>query len=111
MPRTKFKEINGKECIGELDYGIEGKDKKCFRINLIYLEEKYRGKGYGKAIMEDIIKKAKRLGCKKIVGNLTKPDYDYYSTYGQRRKFFENFGFELDKERYISLDLQNNKKA
>lgn len=36
MPTTKFKEINGKEYIGEIDYGIEVNDKKFFRLNLIY---------------------------------------------------------------------------
>lgn len=106
MPRTKFKEINGKECIGEIDYDIDFKAKEL-RLRLIYLEEKYRGKGYGRAIMEDIIKKAKKLGCKSIVVNLTKKDYNYYSTYKQRRSFFEHFGFEFDKEGdYARLDLK-----
>lgn len=108
MPRTKFKEIHGKECIGELDYDIEKTEKgKVLRLKLIYLEEEYRGKGYGRVIMEDVIKKAKKLGCKGIVINLTKPDYDYYSTYEQRRSFFEHFGFEFDKEGdFAKLDLK-----
>lgn len=108
MPRINFKEVDGKECIGELDYDIEKMEKgKILRLKLLYLEEGYRGKGYGKAIMEDFIKKAKKLGCKGIVINLTKPSYDYYSTYEQRRGFFEHFGFEFDEEGdFAKLDLK-----
>lgn len=98
MPRTKFKEVGGKEYIGEIDYNIEVNEEKCFRLNLIYLEDKYRHKRYGSIIMQDVIKKAKRLGCKCIVVDLTKPDYDYYIPYDQRKAFFEHFGFKFDKE-------------
>lgn len=125
MPTTKFKEINGKECIGEIDYDIEVNKEKKFRLNLIYFEEKYRDKGYGTVIIKDhknqrflgslrnskefqrdIIKKAKHLGCRYIVVDLTKPDYDYYSIYKQRKAFFEGFGFKFDKEGdYARLDL------
>jgi len=57
--------------------------------------------------MQDIIKKAKHLGCKYIVIDLTIPDYDFYSTYKERKAFFENFGFKFDKEGdYARLDLK-----
>lgn len=107
MPRTKFKEIRGKEYIGEIDYDIEVNNGRSLRLNLIYLEEKYRHRGYGKVIMKDIIKKAKRLGCKSILIDLTKPTYDYYLTYEERKKFFKHFGFKFDKGGdFARLDLK-----
>ena len=104
MPHIKFKETGGKEFIGEVDYHIErvsdehNNKKEQLRLNLIYLEENFRGKGYGKVIMEHLLEKAKDLGCHSMVINLTKPDYDYYSSYESRKSFFGKFGFEFDEE-------------
>lgn len=70
MPRIKFKETGGKEFSGEIDYPLEkisdehNNKKEQLRLNLIYLEEDFRGKGQGKVMMEqllempEIIKKA-----------------------------------------------------
>lgn len=100
MPITKFKEINGKECIGKIDYELLNKKSKnrFLRLNLIYLEEEYRGKGYGKVIMENIIKEAERLNCRYIIVNLTEKGeyYDFYSTHEERLRFFKKFGFNFD---------------
>lgn len=104
MPHIKFKETGGKEFIGEVNYHIErvsdehNHKKEQLRVNLIYLEENFRGKGYGRAIMEHLREKAKNLGCHSMVINLTKPDYDYYSSYEERKSFFEKFGFRFDEE-------------
>ena len=107
MPRLKFKELKGNEWIGEIDYNIELNDgKRHFRLDLIYLREKYRSKGYGNIIIKDIIEKAKMLQCSSIIVDLTKEDYDYYSPYEKRKSFFENFGFKFDKEGdYAVLNL------
>jgi GNAT superfamily N-acetyltransferase len=107
MPKTKYREIGGTECIGEVDYSI-GHDgnTRHFRLNLIFLEGKCRGKGYGKTIMHDIIKKAKKLGCKKIILSVKDPEYNVFSSYDFRRKFFEKFGFRFDGHGFGELNLQ-----
>lgn len=104
MPRIKFKEPGGKEFIGEIDYALErisdehNNKKIQFRLSLIYLEENFRGRGYGTMMMEQLLEKAKSLGCHSMIINLTKPDYDYYSSYEERRRFFNKLGFRFDEE-------------
>jgi GNAT superfamily N-acetyltransferase len=106
MPVTKYRHLNGNECIGKLDYKLEHENRMLqFRLNLIFLEEGCRGKGLGKSIMEDVLKKAKRLGCKRIILSVTDPEYDLYSTLEHRRKFFEKFGFKFDSHGFGYLNL------
>jgi GNAT superfamily N-acetyltransferase len=97
MPLTRFRELNGKECIGEIHYEVEHASSRM-RLKRIFLEEPYRGKGYGRVIMENIIEKARNIGCASIVINLTMPEHRYYLSYEQRRAFFEHFGFTFDPE-------------
>jgi GNAT superfamily N-acetyltransferase len=111
MPVTKYRHLNGKECIGKLDYKLEHENKILqFRLNLIFLEKSCRGRGLGKTIMEDVIKKAKRLGCKRIILSVTDPEYDMYSTLESRRKFFERLGFQFDVDGFGELNLIENNK-
>lgn len=103
MPVAKFKLKDGKKWAGEISYNLEtisigGKKQKQFRLDLIYVKPEYRHKGFGTKIMNHIIERARKLGCKRITINLTREDYDYYSTYKERRRFFEKFGFKFDKE-------------
>jgi GNAT superfamily N-acetyltransferase len=97
MPRTKFKEKGGKKWIGEIDYDIEVHNKRMLRVKEIYLEEQYRGKDYGGAIMRQVIDEAKRLGCHAVAVDITKDTYEYWSPYEKRRGFFEHFGFVFDE--------------
>ena len=53
----------------------------------VYVEEEYRGEGYGKDIVQAAIEEAKRLGCYKIVG---------FSRYSREKvhSFYLKMGFE-----------------
>jgi len=117
MPIAKFKLKDGKEWIGEMSYNFEtisvdGKKQKQFRLNLIYIGPEHRGKGLGAKIMNYVIEKARKLGCKCIVIDFTQKEYNYYSSYEERRKFFEKLGFKFDKEGlYGRLELGSQRKT
>ena len=49
------------------DYDVMLIHQKFLWIDLIFINEDFRGKGYGKLLYEDSIKIAKKLGIKKIV--------------------------------------------
>jgi GNAT superfamily N-acetyltransferase len=108
MPVTRFRDLYSKEHMGNVDYKLEHYNNQLqLRLNLIFLEEKCRGKGFGKTIMADVIKKAKRLGCKKIILSVKDPEYNVFSSYDFRKKFFEKFGFQFDGDGFGVLNLQN----
>jgi GNAT superfamily N-acetyltransferase len=105
MPRTKYNKKGSNEKIGHLDYKIEVNPDRVFRLNLIYVEETYRRLGYGKGIMEDVIKNAKSFGCKKIILSVKDLEYNVFSNYQVRKNFFEKFGFQFDEHGFGVLNL------
>ncbi|MBI2665307.1 GNAT family N-acetyltransferase [Candidatus Woesearchaeota archaeon] len=52
----------------------------------VFVDEAYRGSGYGKIIIKELIDEAKKLGCYKLVG---------FSRYDRENvhKLYLNFGF------------------
>lgn len=65
-------------------YANDKKDKKGY-ISLIGLKSDCRGKGLGKALLDDVIKEMKKCGMCKVfleVDNDNKNAIDFYSEYG-----------------------------
>jgi GNAT superfamily N-acetyltransferase len=96
----KISVLIGKEEVGHaylyLLYNSLHKEPFGF-IEDVYVNEKYRGKGVGKKIVLELIKKAKENKCYKLIGT---------SRYSRRKvhKFYENFGFkDYGKEFRINL--------
>ena len=97
MSVIKFTRINGMKCNGEVDYEIiDNPEYSVMKINLIMIGKKYRGKGYGRILMENLINKARSNGCKYIIVELPLEEYGVYLPYKERRRFFEHFGFRFD---------------
>lgn len=59
----------------------------------LYVVEKFRGKGYGRVLLKEAIKKAKKLKLYKLVGtsrSSRKEVHKFYQKYG-----FKKYGFEF----------------
>src|SRR3989338_4947108 len=59
----------------------------------VFVEEPFRGKGYGSALVKAAIEEAKKLGCYKLIGTSrhTKPEvHEFYERLG-----FKNHGLEF----------------
>lgn len=63
----------------------------------IFVKEEFRGRGFGKKIVEVLIKEAKKQGCYKLLGT---------SRHGREKvhEFYKNFGFH-DHGREFRIDL------
>jgi ribosomal protein S18 acetylase RimI-like enzyme len=68
------------------------------KIEDMIIDEKYRGQGLGRMLMEELIKIAKKKKAKKI--NLTSR-----SQRVEARKLYESLGFELIDTGVFKLDL------
>lgn len=84
--------INGKVSIGISHAGaiVAGLDAcmtafKILYVSTVYVEEKYRRKGYGKALLEEMEKRAKSLGANTI-------RLDTFSWQG--KEFYQSMNYE-----------------
>jgi predicted GNAT family acetyltransferase len=115
MAVAKFRIPGTEQYIAKIQYRFENvsvhnRSEKQLRLDLIHIEPEFRGRGFGKQIVEYVIGKAKKLGCKCVVISMTKEGYNYYSSYDKRKKFFERIGFQFDKEgNYARFDINNEK--
>ena len=66
-------------------YGLFNINSEICELRKMYLKKEYRGKGLGKLMMDDAVKKAKALGYKKMVletNSLLKEAIGLYQKYG-----------------------------
>ena len=106
----KTKEVNGKGI--KITMESEGKEVARGYLYLIsndlhhqpygfmediFVLEEYRGKGYGKKIVNSLIEEAKKQGCYKLLGT---------SRHGREKvhKFYENLGFH-ERGKEFRMDL------
>ena len=74
------------EIVGFVNYGIS-EDKEfnnCGEIYALYIVSKYKGNGYGRKLVEEAIKKLKKLGCDKMIIACLKgnPSNEFYKHIG-----------------------------
>ena len=62
-------------------------DKPYALLEDVFIEERYRGKGYGKLLVQEAIKLAKELGCYKIIATSRFERENVH-------KFYEGLGFK-----------------
>lgn len=58
----------------------------CYYLDILWIDEKYRGLGFGKKLLDDIEKRVKEKGCKVITLNT----FSF-----QAPEFYEKNGFEV----------------
>ena len=59
----------------------------------VFVEEPYRGKGYGTKLVEAAIAEAKKRGCYKLIGTSRKERTEVHAFYD--RLGFKNYGLEF----------------
>lgn len=92
------KEVIGIAMVKIIEYieDIKYKDIKFLQMEEIVFDEKYRGLGFGKILMEDIKCYAKKNNCKFILSNV-------WEFNEQSKAFFRKCGFQ---KRNITLELE-----
>lgn len=95
--------INENELVGFISlFKTDGDDRTDLSpwYATMYVKEKYRNKGYSKILNNEILKKAKELGYKKVY---LKTDLNnYYEKFGAR--YIENLS---NGEKLYCIDLEN----
>jgi putative acetyltransferase len=66
-------------------YGLYPIDEKTCELRKMYLHKEYRGKGFGKFLLEDAIAKARQLGFERVIletASVLKEAIALYKSYG-----------------------------
>ena len=66
-------------------YAFQSGNKKIVKLNFLFIEPKYIGKGYGKILMTDFLQRIKKTDCEKVT-----LDAD-----PNAEKFYESIGFKV----------------
>lgn len=77
-------------------------DLECYDLSLIFIDERYQGKGYGKAATKAVLEAMKQDG------KYRKIDLCYIEGNDAAKKLYESFGFvEIDRdENEIIMELK-----
>ena len=68
-------------------------DLECYDLSQIFIDERYQGKGYGKAATKAV------LEAMKLDGKYSKVDLCYIEGNDAAKKLYESFGFvEIDRD-------------
>ncbi len=78
-----FKLVLSDEVIGF--YAFQPENKKLVKLNFLFLEPEFIGKGYGKLLMNDFLQRVRRMGLQKAI-----LDSDPNAV-----KFYEQIGFKI----------------
>jgi len=62
---------------------------KVAHIEDVVIDKKYRGMGYGKILLDNLIKKSKKFDCYKIILNCDEKNVEFYEKTGFRQKNVE----------------------
>lgn len=68
-------------------------DEPYGMLENVYIEEEFRGKGYGKKIVQAVIEKAQQIGCYKLIATSRYGKEEVHDLY--LRLGFEDFGKEF----------------
>lgn len=59
----------------------------------LFIDEGYRGSGFGRQLVQTVIKEAKKLGCYKLIGNSRSSRVEVHEFY--KKLGFEEYGKEF----------------
>lgn len=62
---------------------------KVAHIEDVVVDQKYRGLGYGKILLDNLISKSKKFGCYKIILNCHEKNIGFYEKHGFQQKNIE----------------------
>ena len=62
---------------------------KVAHIEDVVVDQKYRGMGYGKVLVNNLIRKSKKFGCYKIILNCHEKNIGFYEKHGFQQKNVE----------------------
>ena len=62
---------------------------KVAHIEDVVVDQKYRGLGYGKILLDNLISKSKKFGCYKIILNCHEKNIGFYEKHGFQQKNVE----------------------
>ena len=87
--------LEDKNVIGYLGYEFNCKETGLLKIHKIYLLPETQGKGFGKFMIDEIIRIAKTNNQKGVFLNVNK--------YNKAKFFYEKLGFVISKEEVIDI--------
>lgn len=90
--------LEDKNVVGYLGYEFNCKETGLLKIHKIYLSPETQGKGFGKFMIDEVVKIAKNYHQKGVFLNVNK--------YNKAQFFYEKLGFTITKEEVI--DIGNN---
>ncbi len=65
---------------------------KCLYMDDLFVREVYRGKGFGKMLMEKVFDLARQENCKKVCWQVSKSNWNK-----KAQEFYKNLGTEIDE--------------
>lgn len=93
---TKLELVNGEKIIGRAYlYLIKNDlhDKPYGLLEDLFVDESYRGSGFGRQLMQRVIEEAKELGCYKLIGTSRNSRTEVHNFY--KKLGFEEYGKEF----------------
>ena len=86
-------QTDDEELVGMATIVVERKlihgGSKVAHIEDVVVDQKYRGMGYGKVLLDNLMRKSKNFGCYKIILNCDKKNIGFYEKHGFQQKNVE----------------------
>ena len=91
----KFLLLRDNGAVGFASYGIRADQPSVFKLHKLYVLPQTQGKGYGKALVEEVIARVKLLGGTTLDLNVNR--------YNNAKKFYELLGFRVAYEEDVAI--------
>jgi len=88
-------------------YGLYPVDRQTCELRKMYLYSSYRGKGFGKLLLEDALSKARQIGFKKMTletASVLKEAISLYKSYGFVEYSAEHLSSRCDQAFILELE-------
>lgn len=83
--------VDYEEVIGVIGYSLDYYETNNYWLGWFYIHKEYKGKGYGKKLLEYIIKKLKSKGVRKLFVNTSSNKF-----YRRALKMYLKYGFKKE---------------
>ncbi|HYG02281.1 MAG TPA: GNAT family N-acetyltransferase [Chryseosolibacter sp.] len=91
----KFLLLYDNDVVGFASYGIRPNQPSVFKLHKLYVLPQTQGKGYGKALVEEVIARVRLLGGTTLELNVNR--------YNNAKKFYELLGFRVAYEEDVAI--------
>ena len=91
----KFLVLYDNDAVGFASYGIRPNHSSVFKLHKLYVLPQTQGKGYGKALVEEVIARVKSLGGTTLDLNVNR--------FNNAKKFYERLGFRVAYEEDVAI--------